>query len=171
MNLLEVPIGRHAPGVINVVIEIPRGSKKRYEYNPQRNRFDVEYRFSIPIPTEYGWIPETLSIDNEHVDAMVITRHLMQPGYVCEARPIGTLKRKDKDHKVICVAINDDKCRHIQDTSDLDAKLLKKITSFFEPYFELDGWLGIEETYEFIKESCARYLANKKGAQDASNDN
>jgi inorganic pyrophosphatase len=170
MNLLEVPIGRHAPGVINVVIEIPRGSRKRYQYNPQRNRFNVEYRFSMPIPTEYGWIPETRSMDNEHLDAMVITRHLMRPGYVCEARPIGTLKRKDQDHKIICVALNDDKCRHIQHTSDLDAKLLKNIIGFFEPYFELDGWLGVNETYELIKKSCASYLANRKGVQNASND-
>ncbi|MFQ6042526.1 MAG: inorganic diphosphatase [Candidatus Poribacteria bacterium] len=171
MNLLEVPIGRHAPGVINVVIEIPRGSKKRYQYNPQRHSFDVEYRFSIPMPTEYGWIPETLSVDNEHLDAMVVTRYLMQPGYICEVRPIGTLKRKDKDHKVICVALNDDKCRHIQDISDLDAKMLKKITSFFEPYFELDGWLGVDETYELIRESCARYVAKRKGAHNAGNNN
>ena len=163
MNLLEIPIGRHVPGVINMVIEIPRGSRKRYQYNPRSKRFDVEYRFSMPVPTEYGWIPETIGLDGEHLDAMVVSKLLTRPGYVCEVRPIGTMKRKDNDHKIICVTLNEDKYRHVQNISDLDARIIKRMVNFFEPYFELDGWLETDETLELIKESHAKYLMSKRG--------
>jgi len=161
MNLFDAMLGRHAPSVINVIVEIPKGSKKRYQYNPRRKRFEVEFKFSIPMPTEYGWIPETVGEDDEYLDAMVLARHPTRPGYVCQARPIGTLKRKDLDHKIICVMLGDEKYRDVQDISDLDSIILKKIINFFEPYYEIDGWLGQAETLEFIKESHKRHLSAK----------
>lgn len=159
MNLLEATLGRHAPSVINVVVEIPKGSKKRYQYNPKRRRFEVDFKFSLPMPTEYGWIPETIGEDGEHLDAMVLARYPTRPGYICQARPIGTLKRKDLDHKVICVMLGDEKYKDVQDVSDLDGIVLRKIVNFFEPYYELDGWLGQVETLEFIEESHKKYLS------------
>ncbi len=159
MNLLEATLGRHAPSVINVVVEIPKGSKKRYQYNPKRRRFEVDFKFSLPMPTEYGWIPETIGSDGEHLDAMVLARYPTRPGYICQARPIGTLKRKDLDHKVVCVMLGDEKYKDVQDVSDLDAVVLRKMVKFFEPYFELNGWLEQAETLELIKEAHAKYLA------------
>jgi inorganic pyrophosphatase len=172
MNLQDISLGRHAPSIINVVIEAPKGSKKKYRYHAKSGRFRLAYEFSMPVPTEYGWIPETTAEDGHFLNAMVIARNSSHPGYVCEARPIGILKRKDRDHHVICVLLGDERYASVKDISDLDVKLLKKIVQFFEPYFELSGWLNRAETIEVIKEAHEAYVAGPKSrSPDARIDN
>jgi len=161
MNLQDTPLGRHAPSIVNVVIEVPKGSKKKYHYHTRSRKFKLAYKFSIPVPTEYGWIPETIAEDGHFLNAMVIARHSTHPGYICEARPIGILKRKDNDHHVICVLLGDERYTSVQDIFDLDVKLLKKIVHFFEPYFELSGWLGRAETIQIIKTAHERYMVKR----------
>ncbi len=158
MNLMEVPLGRHAPGIVNVIIEVPKGSNKRYEYNAKRRRFYVSYKLSISMPADCGWIPEAIGEDSDRLDAMVIARHPTRPGYICQARPIGTLRQKDGDHKVICVLLGDEKYEHVQDISDLDNRLIRRLVAFFEPFFEFDGWFSRTETFELIKHSHKRYV-------------
>jgi inorganic pyrophosphatase len=162
MNLQDISLGRHAPSIINVVIEAPKGSKKKYRYHAKSGRFRLAYEFSMPVPTEYGWIPETTAEDGHFLNAMVIARNSSHPGYVCEARPIGILKRKDRDHHVICVLLGDERYASVKDISDLDVKLLKKIVQFFEPYFELSGWLNHTETVEVITGAHEKYIAKRK---------
>ena len=162
MNLRDISLGRHAPSIINVVIEAPKGSRKKYRYYAKSRKFRLAYEFSMPVPTEYGWIPETVAEDGHFLNAMVIAANASHPGYVCEARPIGVLKRKDRDHHVICVMLGDERYTSVKDISDLDAKLLKKIVQFFEPYFELSGWLNRAETVEMIKKTHEAYIAGPK---------
>ena len=162
MNLRDISLGRHAPSIINVVIEAPKGSRKKYRYHAKSRKFRLAYEFSMPVPTEYGWIPETVAEDGHFLNAMVIAGNASHPGYVCEARPIGVLKRKDRDHHVICVMLGDERYTSVKDISDLDAKLLKKIVQFFEPYFELSGWLNRTATVEMIKEAHEAYIAGPK---------
>jgi inorganic pyrophosphatase len=171
MNLKNINLGRHAPGVINVIVVTPKGSRKGYRYDSKRRRFVVDCTFGLPVPTDYGWLPQTVGEDNNPLEAMVITRYAARPGYVYQARPIGTLKQKNGEHKVICVMLGDDRFTRIQDISDLDNKTLKRIVNFFEPFFEFDGWLDKEETYKLIEESHRRYLNAKSGSEkDASGD-
>lgn len=158
MNLIEVPLGRHAPGIINVIIEVPKGSNRRYEYNARRRRFYVSYKLSISMPADCGWIPEAIGEDSDRLDAMVIARHPTRPGYICQARPIGTLKQKDGDHKVICVLLGDEKYEQVQDVSDLESRLIRKLVAFFEPFFEFDGWYNRAETCDLIKRCHDRYV-------------
>ena len=162
MNLRDISLGRHAPSIINVVIEAPKGSRKKYRYHAKSRKFRLAYEFSMPVPTEYGWIPETVAEDGHFLNAMVIATNASHPGYVCEARPIGVLKRKDRDHHVICVMLGDERYTTVKDISDLDIKLLKKIVQFFEPYFELSGWLNQTETVEVIKEAHEAYIATPR---------
>ena len=162
MNLRDISLGRHAPSIINVVIEAPKGSRKKYRYHAKSRKFRLAYEFSMPVPTEYGWIPETVAEDGHFLNAMVIARNASHPGYICEARPIGVLKRKDRDHHVICVMLGDERYTSVKDISDLDVKLLKKIVQFFEPYFELSGWLNYAETIEMIKKAHEAYIATPK---------
>ena len=162
MNLRDISLGRHAPSIINVVIEAPKGSRKKYRYHAKSRKFRLAYEFSMPVPTEYGWIPETVAEDGHFLNAMVIAGNASHPGYVCEARPIGVLKRKDRDHHVICVMLGDERYTSVKDISDLDAKLLKRIVQFFEPYFELSGWLNRTETVDMIKEAHGAYIAGPK---------
>ena len=163
MNLRDISLGRHAPSIINVVIEAPKGSRKKYRYHAKSRKFRLAYEFSMPVPTEYGWIPETVAEDGHFLSAMVIAANASHPGYVCEARPIGVLKRKDRDHHVICVMLGDERYTDVKDISNLDVTLLKKIVQFFEPYFELSGWLNYAETVEMIKGAHEAYSANPKG--------
>lgn len=162
MNLRDISLGRHAPSIINVVIEAPKGSRKKYRYHAKSRKFRLAYEFSIPVPTEYGWIPQTVAEDGHFLNAMVIATNASHPGYVCEARPIGVLKRKDRDHHVICVMLGDERYTSVKDISDLDVNLLKKIVQFFEPYFELSGWLNHTETVEIIKRAHEVYIADPK---------
>ena len=162
MNLRDISLGRHAPSIINVVIEAPKGSRKKYRYHAKSRKFRLAYEFSMPVPTEYGWIPETVAEDGHFLNAMVIATNASHPGYVCEARPIGVLKRKDRDHHVICVMLGDEHYTSVKDIADLDVNLLKKIVQFFEPYFELSGWLNHAETSEVIKEAHETYIAGPK---------
>jgi inorganic pyrophosphatase len=157
MNLENVSLGRHAPGVVNVILETPKGSRRGYKYNPRRRRFMVECTYGVPVPTDYGWLPKTIREDGKPLEAMVMTRYNARPGYIYQARPVGTLKQRNGEHKVICVILGDDRFMRIHDISDLDNKTLKRILSFFEPFFEFDGWLGREETYKLIDESSRRY--------------
>ena len=167
MNLRDISLGRHAPSIINVVIEAPKGSRKKYRYHAKSRKFRLAYEFSIPVPTEYGWIPETVAEDGHFLNAMVIAANASHPGYVCEARPIGVLKRKDRDHHVICVMLGDERYTSVKDISDLDVKLLKKIVQFFEPYFELSGWLNRVETVETIKKAHEAFIVGPKSRSPA----
>lgn len=162
MNLRDISLGRHAPSIINVVIEAPKGSRKKYRYHAKSRKFRLAYEFSMPVPAEYGWIPETVAEDGHFLNAMVIATNASHPGYICEARPIGILKRKDRDHHVICVMLGDERYASVTDISDLDVNLLKKIVQFFEPYFELSGWINHAETVEVIKEAHEAYIAGPK---------
>ncbi len=162
MNLRDISLGRHAPSIINVVIEAPKGSRKKYRYHAKSRKFRLAYEFSMPVPTEYGWIPETVAEDGHFLNAMVIARNASHPGYICEARPIGMLKRKDRDHHIICVMLGDERYTSVKDISDLDVKLLKRIVQFFEPYFELSGWLNYAETIEVIKDAHEAYITTPK---------
>lgn len=162
MNLRDISLGRHAPSIINVVIEAPKGSRKKYRYHAKSRKFRLAYEFSMPVPTEYGWIPQTVAEDGHFLNAMVIATNASHPGYICEARPIGVLKRKDRDHHVICVMLGDERYTSVKDISDLDVNLLKKIVQFFEPFFELSGWLNHAETVEVIKKAHEVYMADPK---------
>jgi len=171
MNFENIPLGRHAPGVINVVVETPKGSRNKYRYDPKRRRFVVEYKLGIPVPVDYGWVPQTLGVNGEPLEAMVVSRFSTRPGYVCQARPIGALKQKDGEHKLICVMLGDDRYIRVQDIYDLDNKTLKRIVAFFEPFFEFDGWMNKEEAYKLIKEAHERYMESKpKEESDAAGD-
>jgi len=169
INPKNIDLGRHAPGVVNVVVVTPKGSRRGYRYDSKRRKFVVDCTFGVPVPTDYGWLPQTIGEDNNPLETMVITRYTARPGYIYQARPIGTLKQKNGEHKIICVMLGDDRFARIQDISDLDNKTIKRIVSFFEPFFEFDGWLDREETYKLIEESHRRYLDSKsKGKGDAA---
>jgi inorganic pyrophosphatase len=157
MNILQTPLGRYAPGIINVVVEVPKGSKKKYRYHRKKRAFVVDYRLMIPAPTEYGWVPQTLTPVGRRLDAMVLVRKPSWAGNVSEVRPIGALRRYDLDHKLICVLLGEPRFEAIQDLSDLDATTARKIVQFFEPFFPVQGWLNRRAALEFIAEAHQTY--------------
>lgn len=144
MNLSALPIGDKAPEVVNVVIEIPAGSKNKYEYDEKLDAIVLDRvgYAAMAHPYDYGFIPETRSDDGDHLDAFVILDHSVFSGCVVAGRPVGMVKMIDDgeaDEKIICVPAKDPRYAHINELRDLSPHLPKEIQHFFEHYKDLQG--------------------------------
>jgi inorganic pyrophosphatase len=175
MSLAKVSSGRNIPMDINVIIEIPAYSKPiKYEMDKETGALIVD-RFmgtAMQYPTNYGYIPQTLSNDGDPVDVLVITPDPVLGGCLVRCRPIGLLKMSDEsgeDSKVLAVPVPEltsayDRIKSYQDVS---TNRLEKIYHFFEHYKDLEvgkwvkveGWFGIEEAKAEILSSIERYNA------------
>ena len=173
--LEKVSIGKDAPEKVNVVVEIPRGSRNKYEIDEQTGILKLDRVIHSPFhyPTDYGFIPQTLGEDGDPLDAMVMTHHHLIPPCIVCARPIGLLKMRDEkgvDDKILCVPDGDPRFKEIKDIHDLPKHWLKEIAHFFETYKELEegkfseviGWFGSEEAKECVRKGMERYK-NEKG--------
>jgi inorganic pyrophosphatase len=173
MALDLVPTGRDVPNEINVVIEIPKDADPvKYEVDKASGAIFVD-RFmstSMHYPTNYGYVPKTISGDGDPVDVLVITPVPLIPGVVVTCRPIGILKMQDEagdDGKVLAVPI--DKILSIytqwQKPEDLNPMRLKTIAHFFEHYKDLEtgkwvkilGWEGPDAARREILDGIACY--------------
>lgn len=177
MSLNIVSPGEDAPNTFNVVIEIPmNGDPVKYEVDKATGAIFVD-RFmstSMHYPTNYGYVPQTLSGDGDPVDVLVVTPVPLIPGVVVPCRPIGILKMEDEagiDGKVLAVPI--DKILSIytqwQKPEDLNPMRLRTIAHFFEHYKDLEegkwvkvlGWEGPEAARQEVAEGVANYRAAK----------
>ena len=177
MSLNIVSPGEDAPNTFNVVIEIPMNADPvKYEVDKATGAIFVD-RFmstSMHYPTNYGYVPQTLSGDGDPVDVLVITPVPLIPGVVVPCRPIGILKMEDEagiDGKVLAVPI--DKILSIytqwQKPEDLNPMRLKTISHFFEHYKDLEegkwvkilGWEGPDAARQEVAEGVANYHAAK----------
>jgi inorganic pyrophosphatase len=108
----DIPSGEDAPDIVNVVVEIPKGSQNKYEYDKAHNaiRLDRVLYPRLHYPGDYGIIPQTLSKDEDPLDVLVLMRNATYPGVLLQARPIALLKMKDSDKinkKILCVPVHD----------------------------------------------------------------
>lgn len=165
MNIKNLPKGDKYPEVFNVVIEIPKGSRNKYEYDEELDAIildRVNYT-AMAHPFDYGFIPQTRSEDGDHLDAFVLLDNSVFPGCVVAARPIGVLNMIDdgeKDEKIIAVPAKDPRFDHINDLKDISPHTPKEIQHFFEHYKDLQGkkveiigWGGKEEALKVLLES------------------
>lgn len=155
---------------ITVVVEIPKGSRNKYEFDKKLNRlvFDRMLFSSVHYPSDYGYVPETLAQDGDPLDAMVLLWEPTFPGCVIEARPLGLFKMIDEkgiDDKVLCVPIKDPLWNHIHALSEVPPHLLKEIEHFFKIYKDLEmkktkvrGWENKAAALRVIRESREAYL-------------
>lgn len=165
MDLSHLPIGSKAPDIVNVVIEIPAGSKNKYEYDEELKaiKLDRVAFAAMAHPYDYGFIPGTRSQDGDHLDAFVLLDHSVFPGCVVAARPIGLLTMIDDgegDEKILCVPADDVRYNHIHDLSDISPHVTKEIQHFFEHYKDLQNkkteikdWQGAEAAKAMIQSS------------------
>ncbi len=153
----------------NCVIEIPKGSRNKYEWDPEREAIVLD-RFlftSVVYPTDYGFIPETLGRDGDPLDVMCCVSEPTFPGCVIDVKPIGLFRMEDDegfDDKVLCVPLSDPAWNTLERLEDIPHQLREEITHFFSIYKELeqrtvkvDGWYPREEALEEIEASRARY--------------
>jgi inorganic pyrophosphatase len=143
MSLLEVELGPNPPEIVNVVVEIPKGSTNKYEVDARTGVLRLDRVLYSPLfyPFDYGYIPQTLYVDGDPLDALVVMSHPTFPGCVVEARPIAVLAMRDEkgaDEKVLCVAYRDPRFNSWSSLRDLNEHTQKEIIHFFEVYKALE---------------------------------
>jgi inorganic pyrophosphatase len=126
------------------LIEIPKGSRNKYEYDFElkKIRYDRMIFSSMMYPADYGFIPETLALDGDPLDVLVLVTEPTFPGCVMEVKPIGVFHMADEkgpDEKIICVPISDPIWNKLNDLSDVNVHLVKEIEHFFQVYKDLEN--------------------------------
>jgi inorganic pyrophosphatase len=164
--------------IVSVMIEIPKGSRNKYEYDKVKKRlkFDRMLFSSVHYPSDYGFIQETLALDGDALDALVLVWEPTFPGCSIDAKPVGLFRMRDEkgpDEKILCVPLYDPLWNHIETLSDVNPHLLKEIEHFFKIYKELedkktgiDGWEDRESAIRIIKQSQQRYKKAAKNRLD-----
>lgn len=168
-----IPVGPKPPKIVYCLVEIPRGGTNKYEYNHELGFFVLDRALysAVYYPTEYGHIPQTLGLDGDPIDIMVITSAPTFPGCLIASRVIGVLKIEDsgeKDDKIIGVAINDPRVNHLQSLKDLPPHFKTEIADFWSNYAKLQpgkeikiiGWED-EKTAEKIVSAGIKKFKNE----------
>jgi len=146
--MAELSYGKEAPDVINLVIEIRKGERNKYEFDKDTGRLflDRVNATALGYPTDYGYIPDTLCEDGDPLDGLLLIDESVPHGTVVPVRPIGVLYLVDdgeKDEKLICVAADDVSKDHIKDLDDLGDNFKKYIEHFYAHYKDWKkNWTG-----------------------------
>lgn len=161
---------------IEVVVEIPRGSRNKYEFDHERHVFRLDRRlFSATFyPADYGFIPDTLAEDGDPLDALVLLDEPTFPGCVIRAKPIGIFWMTDEkgpDAKVITVACGDPVWDSLRSIEDLPPHLTHEVAHFFDVYKELEpnkgtevrGYDGVDAAWAEIGFSIERARTEGRG--------
>jgi inorganic pyrophosphatase len=154
------------------VIEIPKGSRNKYEYDHKTHAIKLD-RFlytSVVYPTDYGFIPDTLGLDGDPLDIMVCVSEPTFPGCVIDVKPIALFKMEDDkgmDDKVVAVPLSDPTWNKLERLDDLSKQLQDEIAHFFSVYKDLEqktvkvyGWFSCEEAVEEIEAARKRWVDN-----------
>ncbi len=153
-----------------VIIEIPRGSRNKYEVDHDTGAawFDRHLYSTTVYPTDYGFFPDTLAEDGDPLDALVLLEAPTFPSCHIRARPVGVLEMRDeagRDLKVLCVPAGDVRWDHIQDIGDVPEHRVAEIKHFFEVYKDLEpgktsdvgDWSGREAAVDAIADAVRRH--------------
>ena len=154
------------------VIEIPKGSRNKYEVDHETGRvyLDRVLFTTFVYPTDYGYFENTLGLDGDPVDVLVLLDYPLFPGVGLNVRPVAVFNMTDdggSDAKVIAVLEKDVRWSHIQDLADIPEFTKKEIEHFFEHYQDLEpnkwvkteGWQGRAEAEAIVEEGIARLAA------------
>ena len=132
------------PKVLNCIIEIPKGSKNKYEIDKNTGllKLDRVLHSSIHYPANYGFIPNSLCGDGDELDVLVLSQEPINPLTLVSARPVGVFSFKDgglQDDKIICVCKDDPEYADLMDISDLSQHKIKEMEHFFKEYKALEN--------------------------------
>jgi len=165
----ETPTGAGDP-TIHVIVEIPRGSRNKYEIDHVTGRVMLDRRLftATTYPADYGFVPDTLAGDGDPLDALVLLEDPVFPGVWVEARPVGVMYMRDEageDAKLICVPNREPRWANVHDIGVLPEGLMAEIQHFFEVYKALEpnkhssttGLGGAEQAWEEIRAARAAY--------------
>jgi inorganic pyrophosphatase len=155
---------------IDVLIEIPRGSRNKYEFDHEKGRIRLDRTlFTATVyPADYGFVPDTLAEDGDPIDALVLVNEPTFPGCVIRSRPIGVFWMTDEhgpDAKLLCVPDADPRFHLFQDIVDVPKAQLQEISHFFEVYKELEpgkgtntrGWADVTNARRALADAVDRH--------------
>jgi inorganic pyrophosphatase len=165
----QVSLGDNFPNIVNAIIEIPKGSKAKYEIDKESGllKLDRVLFSSVMYPANYGFIPQTYCDDNDPLDILVLCSIDVYPMSIIEAKVIGVMHMVDngeQDDKIIAVAKNDMSVNYINDLAELPPHAMTEIVRFFKDYKKLEGknvtiehLLGMRYAHKVILESMELY--------------
>ena len=174
----SVEVGEKNPGIVNGIIEIPKGNRAKYELDKKSGLLilDRVLYSSIFYPANYGFIPKTYCDDNDPLDILVLSEVTIVPLCIVSAKVIGVMRMLDDgehDDKIIAVAENDMSVNHFNDISELPPHFIKELRSFFEDYKKLENktvevtqFQSSEIAQEIVQKSIIDY--NELIARDSS---
>jgi inorganic pyrophosphatase len=162
--------------VVEVIIEIPAGTRNKYEFDEATGmlRLDRQLPTNMVYPADYGFVPNTLAEDGDPVDVLVLIDEPAVPGSVLRVRPLGLLRVRDEhgpDPKVVSVLADEAEREGFHELEDLSRRALAEIEHFFEVYKDLetskwtktDGFASRSAALEEIAASRARWLEHRGG--------
>lgn len=164
-----VSYGENSPSTVNAIIEIPQGSRAKYEVDKNTGllKLDRVVYSSFHYPVNYGFIPQTLGQDNDPLDILVLCSQSIQSLCLVEANIIGNMQMIDQgqvDDKIIAVASKDPSVNHITRMEELPQHFLLELKNFFEQYkvlenkkVEIDNFQDQLIAYRIINEAVAFY--------------
>jgi len=170
MSLYDIDPGPKCPELVRVIVEIPRNSANKYEYDSKLGVFRLDRALYSPMhyPGDYGFIPGTLAEDGDPLDALVLVDEPSFTGCMIEVRPVGLLNmvdQQERDQKVLAVPNRNPRFDPMQTIDDVFPHVRREIEHFFTIYKELEGrvthvkgWAGPEEARSMITACRTRFL-------------
>ena len=168
--LRDLETGPEAPDVVYAVIESPKGTENKYEYDVKKKAIvlDRVLYSAVHFPGDYGFLPRTLDEDGDPLDILVLVTSPTFPGCILTARPVGLLRMLDgtkRDDKILAVPTSDPRHAEYHDLSNLPEHILKEIAYLFETYkvlegkhVEILGWENAQAAKEVITHCQALYM-------------
>src|SRR3954467_9244367 len=165
----DISPGPRAPEELNVIIEIPRGSRNKYELDKDTGlfRFDRLLYSAVHYPGDYGFIPRTLAEDADPLDVLIMTTSPTFTGCLVEVRPIGVFDMQDRgemDEKILAVPMRDPLYDELMELDDVQPHFLLEVEHFFKIYKDLEGvqtkilgWRDRNAAHAVIEDSMRRY--------------
>lgn len=167
--LHDLPPGPNAPLEIHVVVEIPKGSRNKYELEKRTGLFKLDRTLYSPMvyPGDYGLIPQTHYDDGDPLDVLILGNEPTFTGCIVEARPIGIFRMLDKgahDDKILAVLSKNPFFRNFHDLIDVPPHFLAEVAHFFTVYKDLEGarttplgWEGVDVARRQIRHAIELY--------------
>ena len=161
--------GNGAPRQVNALIEIPQGSRTKYEIDKKTGllKLDRVIHSSFHYPINYGFIPQTLGLDNDPLDILVLCSQSIQPLCLVDATVIWNMQMIDngeEDDKIIAVATHDPSVNHISSISEMPTHFISELRNFFEQYkvlenkqVQINNFQSAAEAYEVIDSAIKLY--------------
>ena len=161
--------GNKLPEFVNGIIEIPKGTRAKYELDKESGllKLDRVLYSSVYYPANYGFIPQSFCDDHDPLDILILSQIDVVPMCIVEAKVIGVMRMLDNggaDDKIIAVAAGDPSVSHIQDISELPAHFISEMRSFFEDYKKLENKTVVVEDFlnrttamKILQDSCKLY--------------